>query len=168
MRHTGMFHRRDEHLDLFPPSDGHGAGHTTGDTVRRAPSQAVARVLRGPDPHPARRPRWTPTSRDAPDAALAEGQGDAIPSPIVEVDNVEGLARRHRPRRARPRADLLHDDPRHLARPRRCGCSSRATSRRSCSSTIPGSRTRRRRISEKLAGAEDQVREFIGERAEAS
>jgi len=26
----------------------------------------------------------------------------------------------------------------------------------------------RRRISEKLAGAEDQVREFIGERAEAS
>ena len=169
MRHTGMyFTERDEHLDLFT-TDRHEAGHTTGDTVwkgaltgeSRASYEGLIHIL--PKAH---RGRHLPP--DAPDAALAEGEGRRDPVADRRGRQRQGLARRHR-RRARRGADLLHDDPRHRRAQRRCGCSSRATSRRSsCGSTTRGSRS-------SCAGGsprswprrEDQVREFIGERAEA-
>ena len=170
MRHTGLyFTERDEHLDLFT-TDRHEAGHTTGDTVwkgaltgdSRASYEGLIQIVPGA--------QEIDTYLQTHSMLLSpKAKGDAIPSLIVETDNVSGLARRHR-RRARRGPDLLHDDPRRARAPRRCACWSRATSRRSCS----GSRTRASRSScaggspRSCKGAEDQVREFIGERAEAA
>ena len=169
MRHTGMyFTERDEHLDLFTTRQARGRPHHRRHRLEGRAHRRVAGVLRGPDPHPAEGARGGHLPPDAPDAAVAEGEGRRDPVADRRGGQREGLARRHR-RRARPRADLLHDDPRHLAR--RGGA-------RAGRGVLRGGRQRlddpgledlvRRRISEKLAGAEEQVREFIGERAEAS
>ncbi|HYP47294.1 MAG TPA: SufD family Fe-S cluster assembly protein, partial [Thermoleophilaceae bacterium] len=89
MRHTGLyFTERDEHLDLFT-SDRHEAGHTTGDTVwkgaltgnSRASYEGLIHILPGA--------AETDTYLQTHQILLSpKAKGDAIPSLIVEVDNV--------------------------------------------------------------------------------
>ena len=116
MRHTGMyFTERDEHLDLFT-TDRHEAGHTTGDTVwkgaltgsSRASYEGLIHILPGApgDGH---------LPPDPPDPALAQVEGRRDPLADRGDRQRQGVARRHR-RRARPGPDLLHDDPRPVAR----------------------------------------------------
>ena len=168
MRHTGMyFTERDEHLDLFT-TDKHEAGHTTGDTVwkgaltgdSRASYEGLIHIVPGASE--------TDTYLQTHQMLLSpKAKGDAIPSLIVEVDNVKashgGTVGElddeqifYMMTRGIPRAEAVRvlvegyfeevimrlDDP---------GLEDLV----------------RRRISEKLAEAEDQVKEFIGERAEA-
>jgi Fe-S cluster assembly protein SufD len=169
MRHTGLyFTERDEHLDLFT-TDKHEAGHTTGDTVwkgaltgdSRASYEGLIEIV--PDAQESHTYLQTHSMLLSPKA-----KADAIPSLIVKTDNVSAshggtvgeldedqifyMMTRGVPRIEAVRVlvegyfeEVVHrlDDP---------GLEALV----------------RRRIAEKLRGAEEQVAEFIGERAEAS
>jgi Fe-S cluster assembly protein SufD len=169
MRHTGMyFTERDEHLDLFT-TDKHEAGHTTGDTVwkgaltgdSRASYEGLIHIVPGASE--------TDTYLQTHQMLLSpKAKGDAIPSLIVETDNVKashgGTVGELDPEqifymmsRGVPRAEAV----RVLVE----GYFEEVVQRLE----DEGLETLvRRRIAEKLKGAEDQVREFIGERAEAA
>ncbi len=168
MRHTGMyFTERDEHLDLFT-TDRHEAGHTTGDTVwkgvltgeSRASYEGLIHIIPGASE--------VDTYLQTHQMLLSpKARGDAIPSLIVEVDNVKashgGTVGEldeeqifYMMSRGVPRAEAV----RVLVE----GYFEEVVQRLE----DPGlEELVRRRIAEKLKGAEDQVREFIGERAEA-
>ncbi len=89
MRHTGLyFTERDEHLDLFT-TDLHEAGDTTGDTVwkgaltgsSRASYEGLIQINRGA--------QNSHTYLQTHSMLLSpQAKGDAIPSLIVETDNV--------------------------------------------------------------------------------
>jgi Fe-S cluster assembly protein SufD len=169
MRHTGMyFTERDEHLDLFT-TDKHEAGHTTGDTVwkgaltgdSRASYEGLIHIVPGASD--------TDTYLQTHQMLLSpKAKGDAIPSLIVETDNVKashgGTVGELDPEqifymmsRGVPRAEAV----RVLVE----GYFEEVVQRledEGLEALV------RRRIAEKLKGAEDQVREFIGERAEAA
>ncbi len=167
MRHTGLyFTEGDEHLDLFT-TDRHEAGHTTGDTVwkgaltgdSRASYEGLIHILPGA--------AETDTYLQTHQILLSpKAKGDAIPSLIVEVDNVKashgGTVGEldqdqifYMMTRGLPRSEAV----RVLVE----GYFEEVVQRLE----DPGlERLVRRRIAEKLKRAEDQVREFIGERAE--
>ncbi|MBN1530718.1 MAG: SufD family Fe-S cluster assembly protein [Thermoleophilaceae bacterium] len=169
MRHTGMyFTERDEHLDLFT-TDRHEAGHTTGDTVwkgaltgdSRASYEGLIHIVPGASE--------TDTYLQTHQMLLSpKAKGDAIPSLIVETDNVKashgGTVGEldqdqifYMMTRGVPRAEAV----RVLVE----GYFEEVVQRLE----DPGLEDLvRRRIADKLKGAEDQVREFIGERAEAA
>jgi FeS assembly protein SufD len=169
MRHTGMyFTERDEHLDLFT-TDRHEAGHTTGDTVwkgaltgeSRASYEGLIHIIPGASE--------VDTYLQTHSMLLSpKAKGDAIPSLIVEVDNV----------RASHGGTVGELDPEQIFYMMTRGISRAEAVRVLVEGYFeevvqrlddPGlEELVRRRISEKLARAEDQVREFIGERAEAS
>jgi Fe-S cluster assembly scaffold protein SufB len=169
MKHTGLyFTERDEHLDLFT-SDRHEAGHTTGDTVWKGVLTGDSRASYEGLIHIIPKATEVDTYLQTHQMLLSpRAKGDAIPSLIVEVDNVRashgGTVGELDPEqifymmtRGVPRAEAVRvlvegyfeevvqrlDDP---------GLESLV----------------RRRIAEKLDSAKDQVREFIGERAEAA
>ena len=169
MRHTGMyFTERDEHLDLFT-TDRHEAGHTTGDTVwkgaltgsSRASYEGLIHILPGA--------QETDTYLQTHQILLSpKSKGDAIPSLIVETDNVKAS-------HGGTVGELDQDQIFYMM--------TRGLSRAEAVRVLvegyfeevvqrledPGLEDLvRRRIAEKLKGAEDQVREFIGERAEAA
>jgi Fe-S cluster assembly scaffold protein SufB len=166
MRHTGMyFTERDEHLDLFT-SDRHEAGHTTGDTVwkgvltgeSRASYEGLIHIVPGASE--------VDTYLQTHQMLLSpKARGDAIPSLIVEVDNVKashgGTVGEldeeqifYMMTRGVPRIEAV----RVLVE----GYFEEVVQRLD----DPGLEALvRRRIAEKLRGAEDQVAEFIGERA---
>jgi Fe-S cluster assembly protein SufD len=169
MRHTGMyFTEREEHLDLFT-SDRHEAGHTTGDTVwkgaltgeSRASYEGLIHIIPGASE--------VDTYLQTHSMLLSpKAKGDAIPSLIVEVDNVK----------ASHGGTVGELDPEQIFYMMTRGISRAEAVRVLVEGYFeevvqrlddPGlEELVRRRISEKLARAEDQVREFIGERAEAS
>jgi FeS assembly protein SufD len=169
MRHTGMyFTERDEHLDLFT-TDRHEAGHTTGDTVwkgaltgeSRASYEGLIHIIPGASE--------VDTYLQTHSMLLSpKAKGDAIPSLIVEVDNVK----------ASHGGTVGELDPEQIFYMMTRGVSRAEAVRVLVEGYFeevvqrlddPGlEELVRRRISEKLARAEDQVREFIGERAEAS
>jgi Fe-S cluster assembly protein SufD len=169
MRHTGMyFTERDEHLDLFT-TDRHEAGHTTGDTVwkgaltgeSRASYEGLIHIIPGASE--------VDTYLQTHSMLLSpKAKGDAIPSLIVEVDNVK----------ASHGGTVGELDPEQIFYMMTRGISRAEAVRVLVEGYFeevvqrlddPGlEELVRRRISEKLARAEDQVREFIGERAEAS
>ncbi len=169
MRHTGMyFTERDEHLDLFT-SDRHEAGHTTGDTVwkgaltgsSRASYEGLIHILPGA--------QETDTYLQTHQILLSpKAKGDAIPSLIVETDNVKAS---HGGTVGELDQDqIFYMMTRGLSR----GEAVRVLVEGYFEEVVqrledPGLEDLvRRRIAEKLKGAEEQVREFIGERAEAA
>jgi Fe-S cluster assembly scaffold protein SufB len=168
MRHTGMyFTEADEHLDLFT-SDLHEAGHTTGDTVwkgaltgdSRASYEGLIRIVPGA--------QETHTYLQTHQILLSpKAKGDAIPSLIVETDNVSAS-------HGGTVGELDEDQIFYMM--------TRGLTRTEAVRILlegyfeevvqrledPGLEALvRRRIAEKLRGAERQVAEFIGERAEA-
>ena len=166
MRHTGLyFTEGEEHLDLFT-SDKHEAGHTTGDTVWKGALTGDSRASYEGLIHIVPNAQETHTYLQTHQMLLSQkAKGDAIPSLIVETDNVSAshggtvgeldedqifyMMARGIPRSEAVRVlvegyfeevvQRLDDD---------------------ALETLV-----RRRIAEKLAAAEDQVNEFIGERA---
>ena len=169
MRHTGMyFTERDEHLDLFT-SDKHEAGHTTGDTVWKGVLTGESRASYEGLIHIVPKAAEVDTYLQTHQMLLSpKARGDAIPSLIVEVDNVK----------ASHGGTVGELDPEQIFYMMTRGISRAEAVRVLVEGYFeevvqrlddPGLEDLvRRRISEKLAGAEDQVREFIGERAEAS
>jgi Fe-S cluster assembly protein SufD len=169
MRHTGMyFTERDEHLDLFT-TDKHEAAHTTGDTIwkgaltgeSRASYEGLIHIIPGASE--------VDTYLQTHSMLLSpKAKGDAIPSLIVEVDNVK----------ASHGGTVGELDPEQIFYMMTRGISRAEAVRVLVEGYFeevvqrlddPGlEELVRRSISEKLARAEDQVREFIGERAEAS
>jgi Fe-S cluster assembly protein SufD len=169
MRHTGLyFTEGEEHLDLFT-SDKHEAGHTTGDTVWKGALTGDSRASYEGLIHIVPHAQETHTYLQTHQMLLSQkAKGDAIPSLIVETDNVSAshggtvgeldedqifyMMARGIPRSEAVRVlvegyfeevvQRLDDD---------------------ALETLV-----RRRIAEKLAAAEDQVAEFIGERAESA
>jgi FeS assembly protein SufD len=169
MRHTGLyFTERDEHLDLFT-TDKHEAGHTTGDTVwkgaltgdSRSSYEGLIEIV--PDAQESHTYLQTHSMLLSPKA-----KADAIPSLIVKTDNVSashgGTVGEldeeqiyYMMSRGLPRAEAV----RVLVE----GYFEEVVQRLE----DPGlEELVRRRIAEKLRGAEEQVAEFIGERAEAA
>jgi Fe-S cluster assembly protein SufD len=169
MRHTGMyFTERDEHLDLFT-TDKHEEGHTTGDTVWKGALTGNSRASYEGLIHIVPGAQDTDTYLQTHQILLSpKAKGDAIPSLIVETDNVKAshggtigeLDQEqifYMMTRGLPRAEAV----RILVE----GFFEEVVQRLE----DPGLEALvRRRIAEKLKGAEDQVREFIGERAEAA
>jgi Fe-S cluster assembly scaffold protein SufB len=169
MRHTGLyFTERDEHLDLFT-SDKHEAGHTTGDTVWKGVLTGDSRASYEGLIHIVPKAPEVDTYLQTHQMLLSpKAKGDAIPSLIVEVDNVKashgGTVGELDPEqifymmtRGIPRAEAV----RVLVE----GYFEEVVQRLE----DPGLEDLvRRRVAAKLKGAEDQVREFIGERAEAA
>jgi len=169
MRHTGMyFTERDEHLDLFT-TDRHEAGHTTGDTVwkgaltgsSRASYEGLIHILPGA--------QETDTYLQTHQMLLSpKAKGDAIPSLIVETDNVK--ASHGGTVGELDQEQIFYMMTRGLSRAEAVrvlveGYFEEVVQRLE----DPGLEDLvRRRIAEKLKGAEEQVREFIGERAEAA
>src|SRR4029450_13770667 len=165
MRHTGMyFTERDEHLDLFT-SDKHEAPHTTGDTVwkgaltgdSRASYEGLIHIIPGASD--------VDTYLQTHSMLLSpKAKGDAIPSLIVEVDNVKashgGTVGERYP------DQIVYMMPRGVTRAEAVrvlveGYFEEVVQRLE----DPGLEDLvRRRVAEKLHGAEDQVRELIGER----
>jgi Fe-S cluster assembly protein SufD len=169
MRHTGLyFTERDEHLDLFT-SDKKEAGHTAGDTVWKGALTGDSRASYEGLIHIVPNAQETHTYLQTHQMLLSQrAKGDAIPSLIVETDNVSashgGTVGEldeeqifYMMARGIPRIEAVRtlvegyfeevvqrlDDP-------------------GLESLI------RRRIGEKLLAAEDQVREFVGHRAGAA
>jgi Fe-S cluster assembly protein SufD len=168
MRHTGMyFTERDEHLDLFT-SDKHEAGHTTGDTVWKGALTGESRASYEGLIHIVPKAPEVDTYLQTHQMLLSpKAKGDAIPSLIVEVDNVK----------ASHGGTVGELDPEQIFYMMTRGISRAEAVRVLVEGYFeevvqrlddPGlEELVRRRIAEKLKGAEDQVREFIGERAEA-
>jgi Fe-S cluster assembly protein SufD len=169
MRHTGMyFTERDEHLDLFT-TDKHEAPHTTGDTVWKGALTGESRASYEGLIHIIPRASDVDTYLQTHSMLLSpKAKSDAIPSLIVEVDNVK----------ASHGGTIGELDPDQIFYMMTRGISRAEAVRVLVEGYFeevvmrlddPGlEELVRRRISEKLARAEDQVREFIGERAEAS
>jgi Fe-S cluster assembly protein SufD len=168
MRHTGMyFTERDEHLDLFT-TDKHEEGHTTGDTVwkgaltgdSRASYEGLIHIVPGASE--------TDTYLQTHQMLLSpKAKGDAIPSLIVEVDNVK--ASHGGTVGELDEEQIFYMMTRGLSRTEAVrvlveGYFEEVVQRLE----DPGLEALvRRRIAEKLRGAEDQVREFVAERADA-
>jgi len=169
MRHTGLyFTERREHLDLFT-TDLHEAGHTTGDTVwkgaltgdSRASYEGLIEIVPGA--------QESHTYLQTHSMLLsAKAKADAIPSLIVKTDNVSAS-------HGGTVGELDEEQIFYME--------SRGIPRRDAVRILvegyfeevvqrlddPGLEALvRRRIVEKLAAAEDQVAEFIGERAASS
>lgn len=167
MRHTGMyFTERNEHLDLFT-SDLHEAGHTTGDTVWKGALTGDSRASYEGLIHIIPKAADVDTYLQTHQILLSpNAKGDAIPSLIVEVDNVK----------ASHGGTVGELDPEQIYYMMTRGLSRAEATRVLVEGYFeevvqrledPGlEELVRRRIAEKLLAAEDQVREFIVERAE--
>lgn len=167
MRHTGLyFTERDEHLDLFT-TDRKEAGHTNGDTVWKGALTGNSRASYEGLIHIVPDAQESHTYLQTHQMLLSQkAKGDAIPSLIVETDDVSashgGTVGEldeeqifYMTSRGIPRAEAVRilvegyfeevvqrlEDPALEA-------------------------LVRRRIAAKLEAASDQVREFIGERAD--
>ena len=168
MRHTGLyFTEGEEHLDLFT-SDRHEAGHTTGDTVWKGALTGDSRASYEGLIHIVPGAQETHTYLQTHQMLLSQrAKGDAIPSLIVETDNVSAS-------HGGTVGELDEDQIFYMM--------SRGLPRSEAVRILvegyfeevvqrledPGlEELVRRRIAEKLRAAEDQVAEFIGERAEA-
>jgi Fe-S cluster assembly scaffold protein SufB len=165
MRHTGMyFTEREEHLDLFT-TDKHEQGHTTGDTVWKGALTGDSRASYEGLIHIVPGAQETNTYLQTHSMLLSpKARGDAIPSLIVQTDNVSAS-------HGGTVGELDEEQIYYMM--------SRGLSRREAVRVLvegyfeevvqrledPGLEALvRRRIAEKLAGAEEQVAEFIGER----
>ena len=166
MRHTGLyFTERTEQLDLFT-SDKHEAGHTTGDTVWKGALTGDSRASYEGLIHIVPQAQETHTYLQTHSMLLSpKAKGDAIPSLIVETDNVSAS-------HGGTVGELDEEQIFYMM--------TRGISRSEAVRTLvegyfeevvqrledPGlEQLVRRRIADKLAGAEEQVKEFIGERA---
>jgi Fe-S cluster assembly scaffold protein SufB len=166
MRHTGLyFTERSEHLDLFT-TDRHEEGHTTGDTVWKGALTGESRASYEGLIHIVRNAQETHTYLQTHQMLLSQrAKGDAIPSLIVETDNVSAS-------HGGTVGELDEDQIFYMM--------TRGITRAEAVRTLvegyfeevvqrlddEGLATLvRRRIAEKLRAAEDQVTEFIGERA---
>jgi Fe-S cluster assembly protein SufD len=89
MRHTGMyFTEGQEHLDLFT-TDKHEEGHTTGDTVWKGALTGRSRASYEGLIHIVQDAQETHTYLQTHQMLLSQqAKGDAIPSLIVQTDNV--------------------------------------------------------------------------------
>ncbi len=89
MRHTGLyFTEGEEHLDLFT-TDKHEQGHTTGDTVWKGALTGTSRASYEGLIHIVPNAQETHTYLQTHSMLLSpKAKGDAIPSLIVETDNV--------------------------------------------------------------------------------
>ncbi len=166
MRHTGLyFTEGDEHLDLFT-TDKHEAGHTTGDTVWKGALTGNSRASYEGLIHIVPNAQESHTYLQTHQMLLSQkAKGDAIPSLIVETDSVSashgGTVGEldeeqifYMTSRGIPRSEAV----RVLVE----GYFEEVVQRLE----DPGLEALvRRRIAEKLLAAEDQVNEFIGERA---
>ena len=166
MRHTGLyFTEGNEHLDLFT-TDKHEAGHTTGDTVWKGALTGNSRASYEGLIHIVPNAQESHTYLQTHQMLLSQkAKGDAIPSLIVETDSVSashgGTVGEldedqifYMTSRGLPRSEAV----RILVE----GYFEEVVQRlddEGLQSLV------RRRIAEKLAAAEDQVAEFIGERA---
>ena len=90
MRHTGLYITQgDEHLDLFT-TDLHEAGNTTGDTVWKGALTGESRASNEGLIHIVKDAQDTDTYLQTHSMLLSpRAKGDAIPSLIVETDNVK-------------------------------------------------------------------------------
>jgi Fe-S cluster assembly protein SufD len=90
MRHTGLYITQgDEHLDLFT-TDLHEAGNTTGDTVWKGALTGESRASYEGLIHIVKDAQDTDTYLQTHSMLLSpRAKGDAIPSLIVETDNVK-------------------------------------------------------------------------------
>jgi Fe-S cluster assembly protein SufD len=167
MRHTGMyFTEREEHLDLFT-TDKHEQGHTTGDTVWKGALTGESRASYEGLIHIVPGAQETDTYLQTHQMLLSpKAKGDAIPSLIVEVDNVKAS---HGGTVGELDAEqIFYMMSRGLSRTEAVrvlveGYFEEVVQRLE----DPGLEALiRRRIAEKLRGAEDQVAEFVAERAE--
>jgi Fe-S cluster assembly scaffold protein SufB len=166
MRHTGLyFTERGEHLDLFT-TDKHESGNTTGDTVWKGALTGKSRASYEGLIHIVQDAQESHTYLQTHQMLLSsDAKGDAIPSLIVQTDNVSashgGTVGELDPdqifymmTRGLPRAEAV----RILVE----GYFEEVVQRL----RDEGLQTLvRRRIAEKLLAAEDQVAKFIGERA---
>ena len=168
MRHTGLyFTERDEHLDLFT-RDRHEQGHTTGDTVwkgaltgrSRASYEGLIEIIPGA--------QETHTYLQTHQMLLSQtAKGDAIPSLIVQTDNVSAS---HGGTVGELDEDqIFYMNTRGLPRSEAVrilieGYFEEVVQRledEGLEALV------RRRIADKLLAAEDQVAEFVGARARA-
>jgi Fe-S cluster assembly protein SufD len=166
MRHTGLyFTERDEHLDLFT-TDRHEEGHTTGDTIWKGALTGDSRASYEGLIHIVPGAQETHTYLQTHQMLLSpKAKGDAIPSLIVETDNVSAS-------HGGTVGELDEEQIFYMM--------SRGVSRSEAVRVLvegyfeevvqrledPGlEELVRRRIADKLRGAEEQVREFIGERS---
>jgi Fe-S cluster assembly protein SufD len=166
MRHTGMyFTERDEHLDLFT-TDKHEEGHTTGDTIWKGALTGDSRASYEGLIHIVPGAQETHTYLQTHQMLLSpKAKGDAIPSLIVETDNVSAS-------HGGTVGELDEEQIFYMM--------TRGISRSEAMRVLvegyfeevvqrledPGlEELVRRRIADKLRGAEEQVREFIGERS---
>jgi Fe-S cluster assembly protein SufD len=169
MRHSGLyFTERNEHLDLFT-TDRHEAAHTTGDTVWKGALTGDSRASYEGLIHIIPKATEVDTYLQTHSMLLSpKAKGDAIPSLIVEVDNVK----------ASHGGTVGELDPDQIFYMMTRGISRAEAVRVLVEGYFeevvqrlddPGLEDLvRRRVAEKLHGAEEQVREFIGERAEAT
>jgi Fe-S cluster assembly protein SufD len=166
MRHTGLyFTEGSEHLDLFT-TDKHEQGHTTGDTIWKGALTGDSRASYEGLIHIVPGAQETHTYLQTHSMLLSQrAKGDAIPSLIVETDNVSAS-------HGGTVGELDEEQIFYMT--------TRGLSRREAVRILvegyfeevvhrledPGLEDLvRRRVAEKLSAAEDQVAEFIGERA---
>jgi len=166
MRHTGLyFTEREEHLDLFT-TDKHEAGHTTGDTVWKGALTGDSRASYEGLIHIVPGAQESHTYLQTHSMLLSpKAKGDAIPSLIVQTDNVSAS-------HGGTVGELDEDQIFYMM--------TRGVSRSEAMRVLvegyfeevvqrlddPGlEELVRRRIADKLRGAEEQVKEFIGERS---
>ena len=168
MRHTGLyFTEREEHLDLFT-RDRHEQGHTTGDTVwkgaltgrSRASYEGLIEIIPGA--------QETHTYLQTHQMLLSQNaKGDAIPSLIVQTDNVS--ASHGGTVGELDEEQIFYMNTRGLPRSEAVrilveGYFEEVVQRledEGLEALV------RRRIADKLLAAEDQVAEFVGARARA-
>jgi Fe-S cluster assembly protein SufD len=166
MRHSGLyFTERAEHLDLFT-TDKHEEGHTTGDTVWKGALTGESRASYEGLIHIVPGAQETNTYLQTHSMLLSpKARGDAIPSLIVETDNVSAS-------HGGTVGELDEDQIFYMM--------TRGVTRSEAVRVLvegyfeevvqrledPGlEELVRRRIADKLRGAEEQVKEFIGERS---
>ncbi len=166
MRHTGLYcTEREEHLDLFT-TDKHEEGHTTGDTVWKGALTGESRSSYEGLIHIVPGAQETHTYLQTHSMLLSpKAKSDAIPSLIVQTDNVSAS-------HGGTVGELDEDQIFYMM--------TRGVSRSEAVRVLvegyfeevvqrledPGlEELVRRRIAEKLRGAEEQVKEFIGERS---
>jgi len=169
MRHTGLyFTERDEHLDLFT-TDKHEAGHTHGDTVWKGALTGQSRASYEGLIEIVENAQESHTYLQTHQMLLSQkAKGDAIPSLIVKTDNVSAS-------HGGTVGELDEEQIFYMM--------TRGISRAEAVRTLvegyfeevvqrlddPGlEQLVRQRIGDKLLAAEDQVREFIGQRAKAA
>jgi len=166
MRHTGLyFTEGEEHLDLFT-TDKHERGHTTGDTVWKGALTGKSRASYEGLIHIVKDAQETHTYLQTHQMLLSQAaKGDAIPSLIVQTDNVSAS---HGGTVGELDEDqIFYMNTRGIPRSEAVrilveGYFEEVVQRLS----DPGLQALvRRRIAQKLVAAEDQVAEFIGERA---